>query len=143
MRFTIYTDGACQGNPGPGGWGVYIEANGQSTCLSGYAEKTTNNRMELQAVIEGLKHWQGQGAATVITDSKYVKDGITQWIHRWLKQGWQTAAKKPVKNQDLWQQLHALSQSDQLSWQWVKGHGDCQGNCRADELARQAILERS
>ena len=138
-RLDLYTDGACSGNPGPGGWGVLIRRRGAEAALCGGAAKTTNNRMELQAAIEALKAVPAGGAATVHTDSSYVKDGITRWIAKWKAGGWLTAARKPVKNRDLWQELDELGNGRRIDWRWVKGHAGDPGNERADELARQGM----
>jgi len=135
----IYTDGACSGNPGPGGWGVLIRQGDDERTLKGGAPETTNNRMELQAAIEALTAIGPGGAATIITDSSYVKDGITRWIANWKARGWKTADKKPVKNQDLWQALDTLQAARQITWQWVKGHAGNAGNERADQLARDGM----
>ena len=120
----IYTDGACSGNPGPGGWGVYIDNAGVVTELSGREENTTNNRMELKAVIEALNSFKPQTTLNLYTDSKYVMDGSSKWIENWKKNGWKTAQKKPVKNQDLWIELDKLVHFHQIHWVWVKGHDE-------------------
>ena len=133
----IYTDGACSGNPGPGGWGVLILTGGDEKELYGGAEETTNNRMELLAAIEALKATRDVVAVRLHTDSTYVKNGITQWINGWKRNGWKTAARKPVKNQDLWQALDQETQGREIDWRWVKGHAGNDGNERADELARR------
>ena len=138
-RPDIYTDGACSGNPGPGGWGVSIRRGGAEESLCGGAAETTNNRMELQAAIEALKTVPEGGAATLHTDSSYVRDGIARWIAKWKAGGWLTAARKPVKNRDLWQELDALHGARRIDWRWVKGHAGDPGNERADELARQGM----
>lgn len=132
----IFTDGACSGNPGPGGWGARLESASGVTELKGGASSTTNNRMELTAAIEALASLPDGSEITLTTDSTYVKDGITGWIINWKKRGWKTAAKKPVKNVDLWQALDAETARHQIDWQWVKGHAGHAGNERADELAR-------
>ena len=134
--YEIFTDGACSGNPGPGGWGALINGPDGENELTGGAADTTNNRMELQAAIEALKSLPTGSAVTLTTDSTYVKDGITGWIKNWKARGWKTAAKKPVKNVDLWQNLDAECARHQVNWQWVKGHAGHAGNERADELAR-------
>jgi ribonuclease HI len=134
--FTIYTDGACSGNPGPGGWGARLEGPEGVQEIKGGEPQTTNNRMELSAAIEALMVLPEQSDVTLVTDSTYVKDGMTSWIVNWKKRGWKTAAKKPVKNVDLWQALDAQCQRHQMTWQWVKGHAGHPGNERADELAR-------
>ena len=137
---TIYTDGACSGNPGTGGWGVVIlENNKEDTFLNGGNDNTTNNRMELTAAIEALKYFEDSQTITLITDSKYVKDGIQSWIQNWKKNGWKTAAKKPVKNKELWVELDDLITMHNISWEWVKGHAGNTYNEKADYLARQYI----
>lgn len=132
----IFTDGACSGNPGPGGWGVLIIAGGERTELCGGDAQTTNNRMEMQAVIEALNATDPAAPVRLYTDSQYVKNGINDWIHGWKRNGWKTAAKKPVKNQDLWMTLDDLVSRRHVEWHWVKGHAGHPGNERADELAR-------
>ncbi|GHU00874.1 ribonuclease H [Alphaproteobacteria bacterium] len=132
----IFTDGACSGNPGPGGWAAILETKGGARReLSGGSPATTNNRMELTAVIEALSALKEPCAATITTDSQYVKNGATAWIFAWRKNGFRTSAKKPVKNQDLWQALDKLLSPHSISWQWVKGHAGHPQNERADELA--------
>ncbi|MEQ1931179.1 MAG: ribonuclease HI [Parvularculaceae bacterium] len=134
----IFTDGACEGNPGPGGWGVLIiEAGGRRRELSGGEPATTNNRMELQAAIEALR--ATSDAVRLHTDSQYVKNGITAWIKSWKKNGWRTADRKPVKNQDLWLALDSECGARKIDWRWIRGHSGHAGNERADELARGAI----
>ena len=140
MVIEIFTDGACSGNPGPGGWGAVVRANQQEVELSGGAAQTTNNRMEMLAAIESLQKINQPCQITVYTDSQYLKDGITQWMANWKKNGWKTADKKPVKNQDLWQKLDELSGCHTLTWQWVRGHNGHPENERADALARRAII---
>ena len=135
----IYTDGACSGNPGPGGWGVLMLWKGHEKELTGGEEGTTNNRMELMAAIRGLESLKRGASVRLHTDSTYVRDGITKWIHNWKRNGWKTAAKKPVKNADLWQRLEAASEGHAISWHWVKGHAGHPENERADELARQGM----
>lgn len=135
----IFTDGACSGNPGPGGWGALLRYNHQEKTLSGGENPTTNNRMEMMAAIKALESLKYTCEVQLYTDSKYVMDGITSWIHGWKKRGWKTAQKEPVKNVDLWQQLDALTQFHQVSWHWVKGHSGHVENERVDELARNAI----
>ena len=135
----IYTDGACSGNPGPGGWGVFIEDSGNVTELSGRDENTTNNRMELKAVIEALKFFTINSKLTIHTDSKYVMDGASRWIINWKKNNWKTAQKKDVKNKDLWIELDNLLNYHDVSWVWVKGHDGIYGNERADYLATSVI----
>ncbi|MBI1393814.1 MAG: ribonuclease HI [Alphaproteobacteria bacterium] len=135
----VYTDGACSGNPGPGGWGVLIRDASGERELSGGEANTTNNRMELLAAIEGLNAVDADQAVRIYTDSQYVKNGITTWIAGWKRNGWKTAARKPVKNQDLWVQLDAVASARKVDWRWVKGHAGNAGNERADELARRAM----
>ena len=137
----IFTDGACRGNPGPGGWGVLLRYNGHEKHLYGGEKETTNNRMELTAVIEGLNSLTRQCNVLITTDSIYVKDGITQWIANWKKRNWKTAAKKPVKNQDLWQALDSAVEKHQVEWAWVKGHSGHRENEIADDLANRGIDE--
>lgn len=136
---TIYTDGACSGNPGKGGWGAVLLYKDHKKEISGMNKDTTNNRMELTAVIESLKNVKKSIPLKIYTDSKYVMDGITKWIKSWKKNGWRTADKRPVKNCDLWQALDFECQKHQISWYWVKGHSGDKYNEIADELARQAI----
>jgi ribonuclease HI len=135
----MYTDGACRGNPGPGGWGVVLRYRDQSRLLKGYDPETTNNRMELTAVIEGLRALKRACSVELTTDSRYVMQGINEWIDQWKRNGWKTAAKKPVKNVDLWQQLDREAGRHEIRWQWVKGHTGHEGNELADQLANQAI----
>ena len=135
----IYTDGACSGNPGPGGWGVFIENSGNVTELSGRDENTTNNRMELKAVIEALKFFTINSKLTIHTDSKYVMDGASRWIKKKKKNNWKTAQKKDGKNKDLWIELDNLLNYHDVSWVWVKGHDGIYGNERADYLATSVI----
>ena len=137
--YEIFTDGACSGNPGPGGWGALICNGKNENELTGGAAETTNNRMELLAAIEALKSLPDGSAVRLTTDSVYVKDGITSWIKNWKARGWKTAAKKPVKNVDLWQELDSEAQRHSVEWHWVKGHAGHAGNERADELARQGM----
>jgi len=138
----IYTDGACSGNPGPGGWGVLLRAGDKEKELSGYDPATTNNRMELTAVIEALRALKRPVTARVHTDSQYVQKGISEWIHVWKKRSWQTADRKPVKNADLWQALDDLAQRHRIEWLWVRGHAGHIENERVDALARTAIAKR-
>ena len=141
-QITIHTDGACSGNPGPGGWGALLEWNGSRKELKGGEPDTTNNRMEMTAAIKALEALKQDGRDVVlITDSVYVRDGITKWIHGWKKRGWKTANKKPVKNVELWQQLDALNQRHSVDWRWVKGHAGDPGNERADTLAGEGLEE--
>lgn len=140
-KVEIYTDGACSGNPGPGGWGVVLRYKDKEKELAGFSLETTNNRMELQAAIEGLKSLKRSMHVDLFTDSQYLRDGITKWLFQWKKNGWRLANKKPVKNQDLWEDLHALVQDHHINWHWVKGHAGHPENERADALARQAIKE--
>ncbi len=135
----IYTDGACKGNPGPGGWGALLVYGRHRKELCGGELQTTNNRMELTAVIEALAALKRPSRATIVTDSAYVKQGITNWIHQWLARDWKTADKKPVKNLDLWLRLHEQTQRHQLQWRWVKGHTGDPGNEAADRLANQGV----
>ena len=135
----IYTDGACSGNPGPGGWGAILKFGGHEKELSGGARETTNNQMELMAAISALEAIKRPCSIAVYTDSNYVKNGITTWIHGWRKNGWKTAAKKPVKNADYWKRLLAALQPHDVEWHWVKGHSGHPENERADELARQGM----
>ncbi len=139
-----YTDGACSGNPGPGGWGVVLEARDgavlvKSRELSGGEPETTNNRMEMMAAIAALETLERPSALTVVTDSTYLKDGITGWIHGWKRNGWKTSNRKPVKNTDLWQRLDAAQARHQVKWEWIKGHAGHEQNERADRLARAEI----
>ncbi len=136
MRVKIFTDGACSGNPGPGGWGVLLRYGDKEKELSGGAAETTNNRMELSAAIEALNALTRPCAVDLYTDSTYVKDGITKWMHNWKRNGWRTAAKKPVKNAELWQALDDALGPHDVTWHWVKGHAGHPENERADELAR-------
>ncbi len=139
-----YTDGACSGNPGPGGWGVLLLArNGDAVIkertLNGGAAGTTNNQMELMAAISALEALAKASEITIVTDSSYVKDGITKWIHGWKKNGWRNASKKPVKNTDLWKRLEQAADRHQVTWKWIKGHAGHAENERADELARMGM----
>lgn len=135
----LYTDGACRGNPGPGGWGVVMRYNGHERHLSGAVEQTTNNRMELQAALSGLTELTRPCEVVLVTDSKYLKDGVTLWLSRWQRNRWRTAAKKPVKNVDLWQALQAQVERHRIQWRWVRGHAGDPGNELADQLANRAI----
>ena len=135
----IYVDGACRGNPGPGGWGILLRYKGTEKELSGGELVSTNNRMELMAAIQALNALTRPCHVILYTDSQYVKNGITKWIHDWRKNNWKNANKKPVKNQELWQQLEIAANRHQIDWRWVKGHSDHPENDRVDELARNAI----
>ena len=135
----LYTDGACKGNPGKGGWGVLMRYGSHEKELFGGEAHTTNNRMELTAIIQGLAALKRPCAVVIYTDSQYVKNGMEKWIHGWKKNGWKTAAKQPVKNEDLWQQLDQLAAQHQIQWQWVRGHAGHAENERADALANQGV----
>ena len=137
----IYADGACKGNPGPGGWGAWIRMGEHSKELCGGEGVTTNNRMELTAVIRALQALKRACQVKVYTDSVYVQKGMTEWIEGWKKRGWRTADKKPVKNDDLWQELDAIAQQHSIEWLWVKGHAGDVGNERADALANQGVAQ--
>jgi ribonuclease HI len=140
MKYTIYTDGACSGNPGPGGWGAVIfDNNKKQKNISGSEKNTTNNRMELSAAIMALEKIKINSKITIYTDSTYVKNGITEWVLIWKKNGWKNSKKKPVKNKDLWVKLDILCQQNQIRWKWIKGHSTNKYNNLADELATQAI----
>ena len=138
-KVDIYTDGACSGNPGPGGWGVLIEIDNENIELSGGDRETTNNRMELMAAIKALEEIDNDYEITLYTDSNYVKDGITSWISNWKKNNWKTASKKDVKNKELWMRLDEAIKDKNISWVWVKGHAGNAGNEQADYLARSAL----
>ena len=135
----IYTDGACRGNPGPGGWGALLQAGPHEKALCGGEAHTTNNRMELTAVIRALQALKRPSAVQIHTDSQYVQKGVTEWLVNWKKRGWKTADKKPVKNDDLWRELDGLLGNHELSWHWVKGHAGHVENERADELANRGV----
>jgi ribonuclease HI len=135
----IYTDGACKGNPGPGGWGAVLQYGGRERELFGGEPLTTNNRMELTAVIKALESLKRAVAVEIYTDSQYVKNGIETWIGAWKKNGWKTADRKPVKNADLWLELDKLAREHHVAWHWVKGHADTEGNHRADVLANRGV----
>ena len=140
MKFKIYTDGACSGNPGPGGWGAVIFDNkNNQTNISGKEKNTTNNRMEILAAIMALKKIKSNSQITIYTDSTYVKNGITEWMFNWKKNDWKTTNKKPVKNKDLWIKLDKLCEKNKVSWKWVKGHATNKYNNLADQLATSAI----
>ena len=141
MKYKIFTDGACSGNPGPGGWGAVIfDEREKQNNISGKAKETTNNRMELMAPIMALKKIKTKSDVIILTDSTYVKNGITEWIKKWKKNGWKNANKKPVKNKDLWLKLNDLCQKNTIIWKWVKGHSNNRYNNLADELATKAII---
>ena len=142
MKYTIYTDGACSGNPGPGGWGAVIfDQKKNQKNISGKEKNTTNNRMELIAPIMALKKIQPKSEVTIFTDSTYVKNGITEWIKKWEKNDWKNANKKPVKNKDLWIKLNDLSKKYKIDWKWIKGHSNNEYNDLADDLATRAIQD--
>lgn len=136
-----YTDGACRGNPGPGGWGVLLRYGDHEKELYGAEASTTNNRMELMAAIQALENLNRECRVILTTDSEYVRKGITEWLDNWKKRGWKTAAKQPVKNQDLWQRLDSVATQHKVEWHWVRGHAGHPENERADELANRAIDE--
>ena len=138
-RVTIYTDGACSGNPGPGGWGALLKFGSHKKELSGGESETTNNRMELTAAIKAFKALKRPCQVHFYTDSEYLRKGITQWINGWKRRGWKTAGKKPVKNQDLWRELDRVIQIHDIQWHWVRGHAGQRDNERVDKLAREAI----
>ena len=142
-KIEIFTDGACKGNPGPGGWGALLVAGGHKKELFGGELNTTNNRMELKAVIEALLALKRPCEIVVHTDSKYVQKGISEWIHGWKARGWKTASKEPVKNVDLWQALDAAQATHRIEWRWVKGHAGHDGNERADALANMGVASVS
>ena len=140
MKYIIYTDGACSGNPGPGGWGAVIfDESKKQNNISGKVKYATNNRMELMAPIMALKKTKSKSDITIFTDSTYVKNGITEWIKKWEQNGWKNSNRKPVKNKDLWIKLNELCQKNKVIWKWVKGHSNNKYNILADELATQAI----
>ena len=140
MKYKIYTDGACSGNPGPGGWGaVILDQDNRQKNISGSEKNTTNNRMELLAAIMSLKKIKTNSEVVIFTDSTYVKNGITEWMKNWKKNGWKNSSKKPVKNKDLWEKLDKLCEANSVSWKWVKGHSTNEFNNLADELATKAI----
>ena len=137
----IYTDGACRGNPGPGGWGVVLRYEDSEKTLRGGERQTTNNRMELRAVIQGLGALREPCQVTIISDSTYVLNGVTKWMKNWKQKGWRTSSNKPVRNVDLWQELDTAIGEHQINWQWVRGHSGHQDNERADQLANEATDE--
>jgi ribonuclease HI len=137
----IYADGACKGNPGPGGWGAWMHYNGNEKSIFGGEDNTTNNRMELTAVIRALETLKRSSKIKLYTDSSYVQKGMTEWMMGWKAKNWRTADKKPVKNEDLWKALDKLSQSHQIEWIWVRGHNGNDGNERADALANQGVAQ--
>jgi len=137
----IYTDGACKGNPGPGGWGALLQYDGKEREIFGGDSATTNNRMELTAVIRALESLRRRCAVVIYTDSQYVKNGIQTWIHGWKKNGWKTSERKPAKNEDLWRELDALVALHDIEWHWVRGHNDTPGNERADALANRGVAD--
>jgi ribonuclease HI len=139
-QVTIYTDGACSGNPGPGGWGALLLYGGHERELSGAEEQTTNNRMELMGAIAALESLKERCKISLYTDSQYVRQGITQWMHGWKRNGWRTASKQPVKNQDLWERLDRATTEHEVEWFWVRGHNGDPNNERVDGLAREAIV---
>ncbi len=141
MQIEVFTDGACRGNPGPGGWGALIRCDGVERCLKGAESATTNNRMELMAAIKALESLEPGVALSLTTDSQYVKSGITEWIKNWKRRGWRTSTNQPVKNVDLWQRLDEQAQQFDIDWQWVRGHMGHRENEIADRLARAAIDE--
>ena len=143
QEVTLYTDGACKGNPGTGGWGALLQSGKHSKELFGGEANTTNNRMELTAVIQGLAALKRPCIVNIYTDSQYVKNGMQQWIHNWKARGWKTAAKQPVKNIELWQALDAAVSKHQIQWHWVKGHAGDPGNEKADELANRGEIGRA
>ncbi len=138
-RVSIFTDGACKGNPGPGGWGAVLRYRDAEKEIAGSDTNTTNNRMEMLAAITALEILRRPIAVDIYTDSEYLRNGITQWIHNWKRRGWLTAARQPVKNADLWQRLEEAATTHQVTWHWVKGHAGNPGNERADRLARNAV----
>ena len=138
---SIFTDGACRGNPGPGGWGVLILLEGEEITLYGGENSTTNNQMEIIAAIKALEYFREKKSIELVTDSNYLKDGIEKWIHSWKKNGWRTSARKPVKNQELWMKIDALNHFHEVQWKWVKGHSGHRENEIADLLANKGIDE--
>ncbi len=142
QKVVVYTDGGCRGNPGPGGWGAVLQFGEHEKEIYGYEAETTNNRMELMAAISALELLSRSCEIELTTDSQYVRQGILEWMDGWKKRGWKTAAKKPVKNKDLWQRLDAAVQSHNIKWHWIKGHSGHPGNDRADDLANRAMDEK-
>ncbi|HFD11091.1 MAG TPA: ribonuclease HI [Crenotrichaceae bacterium] len=136
---TVFTDGACRGNPGPGGWGVLLRLEDKEKELWGGELETTNNRMELMAAIQALENLTSPSQIEIVTDSQYVMKGITEWLPNWIKRNWKTAANKPVKNADLWKRLQSATQTHDVSWRWVRGHQGHEGNERADQLANRGV----
>ena len=136
-----YTDGACHGNPGPGGWGVVLKSSGCKKELQGGQEWTTNNRMEMQAAVEALRSLREPCEVKIVTDSTYLKNGMQSWLDGWKRKGWKTSGGKPVKNQDLWKELDELVATHRVYWHWVRGHSGVEGNERADALANEAIIQ--
>ena len=143
MSIKLFTDGACRGNPGPGGWGVLVQTEEGEVGHCGGERETTNNRMELRAAIEGLRLLEGDSKAILVTDSQYVRKGITEWIANWKRNGWKTSNKKPVKNVDLWQRIDAAQATHNVTWKWIKGHAGHPGNEEADRLVTQAARRES
>ncbi len=141
-KIRIITDGSCLGNPGPGGWACILRYGKHEKEMYGFAPHTTNNRMELTAAIEGLRSLKEKCEVEIVTDSEYVKNGITEWIHGWKRKNWMTSAKKPVVNRDLWEELDRLAAAHQMKWEWTKGHASHADNNRCDELAQQAAREQ-
>ncbi len=139
QEITIYTDGACKGNPGPGGWGAWLVSGVHDKAMYGGEPQTTNNRMELTAVIQALAVLKARSRVELFLDSEYVRQGITSWIHNWKRRGWRTADGKPVKNEDLWRRLDELAQAHEVRWHWVRGHAGHPGNERADALANRGV----
>lgn len=142
QQVVIFTDGGCRGNPGPGGWGALLRFGEHEKEIYGYDKETTNNRMELMAAIKSLEILNRASVVSLTTDSNYVRQGITEWMDGWKKRGWKTAAKKPVKNKDLWQMLDKAVARHDVKWYWVKGHSGHEGNERADDLANRAMDEK-
>ncbi len=138
---TIYTDGSCQGNPGPGGWAAILQYQGTETTISGHVAFTTNNRMELTAAVEALKHNRQKNAVKLYTDSMYLKNGIMKWLANWERNGWRTSKRTAVKNQDLWQELRELTKIHQVQWYWVKAHAQNEMNIRVDKIARSSSFK--